>query len=91
MVVTGRRLWQHVTAALKAGDIDVATEHKHQLEERQRSEEKQRAATNTPWKPKYFIKEVRHHDTMWELLYKTVSPSLASCMWSGVQRVNTGL
>lgn len=53
-------MWQHVTAALKAGDIDTATEHKHQLEERQRSEEKQRAATNTAWEPKYFIKEVRH-------------------------------
>lgn len=52
-------MWQDVTTALKAGDIDTATEHKHQLEERQRSEEKQRAATNSAWKPKYFIKEVR--------------------------------
>ncbi|KAI4904049.1 hypothetical protein NFI96_033867 [Prochilodus magdalenae] len=64
-----RRLWQHVTAALKAGDIDSATEHKHQLEERQRSEEKQRAATNTPWKPKYFIKEGEgwvYHNPLWK-------------------------
>uniref|UniRef100_A0A8C7E259 Oxysterol binding protein like 10 n=1 Tax=Naja naja TaxID=35670 RepID=A0A8C7E259_NAJNA len=53
-----RHLWQHVTAALKEGDIDVATEHKHVLEERQRKEERQRATTNTLWKPKYFIKEV---------------------------------
>uniref|UniRef100_A0A8C6XS79 Oxysterol-binding protein-related protein 10 n=1 Tax=Naja naja TaxID=35670 RepID=A0A8C6XS79_NAJNA len=52
-----RHLWQHVTAALKEGDIDVATEHKHVLEERQRKEERQRATTNTLWKPKYFIKE----------------------------------
>uniref|UniRef100_A0A670ZRE5 Oxysterol binding protein like 10 n=1 Tax=Pseudonaja textilis TaxID=8673 RepID=A0A670ZRE5_PSETE len=53
-----RHLWQHVTAALREGDIDAATEHKHVLEERQRKEERQRATTNTLWKPKYFIKEV---------------------------------
>uniref|UniRef100_A0A8C6U9C8 Oxysterol-binding protein n=1 Tax=Neogobius melanostomus TaxID=47308 RepID=A0A8C6U9C8_9GOBI len=54
-----RRLWQHVTKSLKEGNIDKATEHKHRLEERQRSEEKQRAANNKPWAPKYFTKEVR--------------------------------
>lgn len=52
-----RRLWQHVTKSLKEGNIDEATEHKHRLEERQRSEEKQRAANNKPWTPKYFTKE----------------------------------
>nr|XP_021323901.1 oxysterol-binding protein-related protein 10-like [Danio rerio] len=52
-----RRLWQHVTEALKEGNVDLATEHKHLLEEDQRSEEKQRAADNMPWKPKYFSKE----------------------------------
>nr|XP_056713052.1 oxysterol-binding protein-related protein 10 [Euleptes europaea] len=52
-----RHLWQHVTSALKEGNIGVATEHKHLLEERQRAEERQREASNTPWKPKYFIKE----------------------------------
>ncbi len=54
-----RRLWQHVTAALKAGDIEAATEHKHLLEEKQRREGKQRTASSTTWKPKHFIKEVR--------------------------------
>lgn len=54
-----RRLWQHVTKALKDGNIDEATEHKHRLEERQRGEEKQRAADNKPWTPKYFSKEVK--------------------------------
>uniref|UniRef100_A0A3Q0SS25 Oxysterol-binding protein n=1 Tax=Amphilophus citrinellus TaxID=61819 RepID=A0A3Q0SS25_AMPCI len=54
-----RYLWQHVTTSLKAGNMDTATEHKHLLEERQRSEDKHRAATKTPWKPKYFLKEVR--------------------------------
>lgn len=39
--------------------MDEATEHKHRLEEKQRSEGKQRAATKTLWKPKYFNKEVR--------------------------------
>ncbi|XP_055076234.2 oxysterol-binding protein-related protein 10 [Misgurnus anguillicaudatus] len=52
-----RRLWQYVTRALKDGNVDMATEHKHLLEEDQRSEEKQRAENNTPWKPKYFSKE----------------------------------
>ncbi|XP_042633103.1 oxysterol-binding protein-related protein 10-like [Cyprinus carpio] len=52
-----RCLWQHVTAALKEGNVDLATEHKHVLEEDQRSGERQRAADNMPWKPKYFNKE----------------------------------
>ncbi|KAM7382351.1 hypothetical protein PAMP_002084 [Pampus punctatissimus] len=60
-----RRLWQHVTESLKAGNMDAATEHKHRLEERQRSEGKQRAATKTPWKPKYFIKEVYVYKNEW--------------------------
>ncbi|XP_052474085.1 oxysterol-binding protein-related protein 10-like isoform X2 [Carassius gibelio] len=64
-----RRLWQHVTAALKAGDIDAATEHKHQLEEKQRREGKQRTASSTTWKPKYFIKEGDgwvYHNPLWK-------------------------
>ncbi|CAL8298260.1 unnamed protein product [Lota lota] len=52
-----RRLWQHVTRSLKEGNMEEATEHKHQLEERQRGEEKQRAGNNTPWTPKHFTKE----------------------------------
>ncbi|XP_051922521.1 oxysterol-binding protein-related protein 10-like isoform X3 [Hippocampus zosterae] len=52
-----RRLWQHVTASLRAGRMDDAAEHKHRLEERQRIESKQRSATKTPWTPKHFIKE----------------------------------
>ncbi|TRY97549.1 hypothetical protein DNTS_000351 [Danionella cerebrum] len=56
-----RRLWQQVTAALKGGDIDAATEHKQILEEKQRRESKQRAASGTSWKPQYFVQEVTHH------------------------------
>ncbi|XP_077160693.1 oxysterol-binding protein-related protein 10 isoform X3 [Paroedura picta] len=52
-----RHLWQQVTIALKEGNIVLATDHKHLLEERQRTEERQREVSNTPWKPKYFIKE----------------------------------
>ncbi|XP_017279823.2 oxysterol-binding protein-related protein 10 [Kryptolebias marmoratus] len=52
-----RRLWQHVTKSLKEGNMDEATEHKHRLEESQRVDERQRAAANKPWKPKYFTKE----------------------------------
>ncbi|XP_016374934.1 oxysterol-binding protein-related protein 10 isoform X3 [Sinocyclocheilus rhinocerous] len=64
-----RWLWKHVTAALKAGDIDAATEHKHQLEEKQRREGKQRTASSTTWKPKYFIKEGDgwvYHNPLWK-------------------------
>uniref|UniRef100_A0A8C2AUF7 Oxysterol-binding protein n=1 Tax=Cyprinus carpio TaxID=7962 RepID=A0A8C2AUF7_CYPCA len=64
-----RRLWQRVTAALKAGDIDAASEHKHQLEEKQRREGKQRTASSTTWKPKYFIKEGDgwvYHNPLWK-------------------------
>ncbi|XP_049329128.1 oxysterol-binding protein-related protein 10-like [Astyanax mexicanus] len=53
-----RRLWQHVTRALKEGNIDEATEHKHQLEEGQREEEKQRTTSSSPcWTPKHFTKQ----------------------------------
>ncbi|KAM8967074.1 oxysterol-binding protein-related protein 10 [Pelodytes ibericus] len=52
-----RRIWENVTNALKSENIEAATEHKHQLEERQRAEARQRASINTPWTPKYFIKE----------------------------------
>ncbi|XP_069814733.1 oxysterol-binding protein-related protein 10 isoform X2 [Dendropsophus ebraccatus] len=52
-----RRIWENVTNALKSDNNEAASEHKHQLEERQRAEARQRAAMNTPWKPKYFIKE----------------------------------
>uniref|UniRef100_A0AAQ6IQ72 Oxysterol-binding protein n=1 Tax=Anabas testudineus TaxID=64144 RepID=A0AAQ6IQ72_ANATE len=64
-----QRLWQHVTASLKAGNIDAATEHKHCLEERQRSEGKRRAANKTPWKPRYFVKEGEgwvYHNPLWK-------------------------
>ncbi|XP_073534135.1 oxysterol-binding protein-related protein 10 isoform X2 [Phyllobates terribilis] len=52
-----RRIWENVTNALKTDNVDAASEHKHQLEERQRAEARQRASANAPWKPKYFIKE----------------------------------
>ncbi|XP_075683288.1 oxysterol-binding protein-related protein 10 isoform X2 [Rhinoderma darwinii] len=52
-----RRIWENVTNALKVDNIEAASEHKHQLEERQRAEARQRVSRNTPWKPKYFIKE----------------------------------
>lgn len=52
-----RRLWQHVTASLKNGDVNTATEHKKYLEERQRNEEKARNAANKAWETKLFRKE----------------------------------
>ncbi|XP_048882490.1 oxysterol-binding protein-related protein 10 isoform X2 [Brienomyrus brachyistius] len=64
-----RRLWRHVTAALKDGNMDGATEHKRRLEERQRTEERQRAAASTPWEPKHFAKEGEgwvYHNPLWK-------------------------
>ncbi|XP_028663819.1 oxysterol-binding protein-related protein 11 isoform X1 [Erpetoichthys calabaricus] len=52
-----RRLWQNVTDSLRAGDIDKATEHKHLLEERQRTEERHRRETETLWHTRYFQRE----------------------------------
>nr|XP_033802082.1 oxysterol-binding protein-related protein 11 isoform X1 [Geotrypetes seraphini] len=52
-----RRLWKHVTEALKEADIEKATEHKRSLEERQRGEERHRAETETLWRTKYFAKD----------------------------------
>ncbi|KAF5924049.1 hypothetical protein HPG69_010481 [Diceros bicornis minor] len=53
-----RRLWKNVTDSLRESEIDKATEHKRTLEERQRTEERHRTETGTPWKTKYFIKEL---------------------------------
>ncbi|XP_053385118.1 oxysterol-binding protein-related protein 11-like isoform X3 [Mercenaria mercenaria] len=51
-----RKLWQHVTNALRVGDINTATEHKKFLEERQREGERHRKDTNTHFPTKYFKK-----------------------------------
>ncbi|XP_067843412.1 oxysterol-binding protein-related protein 11 isoform X2 [Heptranchias perlo] len=52
-----RRLWQHVTEALRIRNIEKATEYKSLLEERQRTEARHRAETETPWQTKYFHQE----------------------------------
>ncbi|KAL5007603.1 hypothetical protein ScPMuIL_016409 [Solemya velum] len=52
-----RRLWQHVTNALKVGDVNTATAHKKLLEDRQREGEKHRKETQTPFPTKYFHQE----------------------------------
>ncbi|KAL4224720.1 Oxysterol-binding protein-related protein 10 [Mactra antiquata] len=51
-----RKLWLHVTNALRVGDINTATEHKKFLEERQREGERHRKDTNTQFPTKYFQK-----------------------------------
>ena len=44
--------------------IDKATEHKRILEERQRSEERHRAETETVWRTRYFDREVSNSTTV---------------------------
>ncbi|XP_059144040.1 oxysterol-binding protein-related protein 11-like isoform X2 [Physella acuta] len=51
-----RKLWQHVTKALKLKDIQTATEHKRILEEIQREGEKHRHDLNIQYSSKYFKK-----------------------------------
>lgn len=63
-----RRLWQHVTEALRQKDIEKATEHKRLLEERQRTEERHRAETETPWRTRHFDKEVSQQRFPFSLL-----------------------
>lgn len=64
-----RRLWQHVTEALRQKDIEKATEHKRVLEERQRTEERHRVETETPWRTRYFDREGEgwvYHKPLWK-------------------------
>ncbi|CAB1449481.1 unnamed protein product [Pleuronectes platessa] len=64
-----RRLWQHVTESLRQKDIDKATEHKRILEERQRTEERHRAETETTWRTRYFDREGEgwiYHKPLWK-------------------------
>ncbi|KRZ08440.1 Oxysterol-binding protein-related protein 9, partial [Trichinella pseudospiralis] len=49
-----RRLWRHVTAALKDKDVHRATRCKFWLEQKQRDAATRRALANIPWKPKLF-------------------------------------
>ncbi|CAB4038776.1 Hypothetical predicted protein [Paramuricea clavata] len=49
-----RKLWNHVTEAVRQDDINKAAEEKHKLEESQRLEAKQREESGTPWKTKLF-------------------------------------
>lgn len=50
-----------MTESLREKDIEKATEHKRLLEERQRTEERHRAETETTWRTTYFDKEVCDH------------------------------
>lgn len=57
-------MWQHVTEALRQKDVEKATEHKTVLEERQRTEERHRVETETPWRTRYFDREVSSGDLL---------------------------
>lgn len=49
-----RRLWREVTAGLKTGDIESATEAKAKLEAKQRKEAKERKETGIKWENRMF-------------------------------------
>lgn len=49
-----RRLWTRVTAAIKAKDLDAATDAKSAIEEAQRESARQREAKGETFKPRFF-------------------------------------
>ncbi|CAH8513040.1 unnamed protein product [Schistosoma turkestanicum] len=56
-----RRLWQHVTKALQLRNFNMATEKKHELEERQRLSENYRGLYKFAFPVKYFT----WHENTW--------------------------
>lgn len=61
-----------MTEALRQKDIEKATEHKRVLEERQRTEERHRVETETPWRTRYFDREVSSGDSLGLLIQQLV-------------------
>lgn len=53
-VVPARRLWQHVTRAIRDGDQHRATQEKFLLEEAQRQRARELQQSLTPWTPRLF-------------------------------------
>ncbi|CAI8010194.1 Oxysterol-binding protein-related protein 9 [Geodia barretti] len=49
-----RRRWQRVTEALFSKDIEEATDAKHELEEKQRADARQRQESGVEWKQQFF-------------------------------------
>ncbi|XP_056656357.1 oxysterol-binding protein-related protein 10-like [Monodelphis domestica] len=52
-----RNLWRNVTSCMSEGDMNLATEFKRHLEDKQRKDEQNRAELKVEWQPKYFRKE----------------------------------
>jgi hypothetical protein len=52
-----KRLWKKVTEALRKEDIDAATDAKHELEEKQRADAREREETGTEWKQHHFYSD----------------------------------
>lgn len=49
-----RRLWTKVTAAIKAKDLDAATDAKTEIEDAQREAAREREAKGEQWAPRFF-------------------------------------
>lgn len=50
-----RRLWSKVTAAIKAKDLDAATEAKSAIEDAQRESARERDDKGESWTPRFFV------------------------------------
>lgn len=60
-----RKLWRHVTAALKQKNVHLATKAKHFLEQRQRQEAKDRAEKSLQWRPAHFTLDKPPNNENW--------------------------
>ncbi|KAL3082390.1 hypothetical protein niasHT_038456 [Heterodera trifolii] len=51
-----RKLWRHVTAALFNNNIEIASQSKRCIEQRQRDEKVLRERLGQPWQPRFFVR-----------------------------------
>jgi hypothetical protein len=57
MDVLYRRLWEKVSKAVVASDMQAATNEKYVIEEDQRQKARERKVSGTEWTPRFFEKE----------------------------------
>jgi oxysterol-binding protein-related protein 9/10/11 len=71
-----RKLWREVTYYLRKKQIDLATNAKQLIEQKQREGVKKRKETNTKWQTKYFHEQGEHWIFINPLTKRLLSASL---------------
>ncbi|KAL1915540.1 uncharacterized protein VTP21DRAFT_6664 [Calcarisporiella thermophila] len=72
-----RKLWSKVTKALLSRDIDLATDEKTTIEERQRKEARIRESEDIDWEPRFFYFDKHHDDYKFKLQHFSQDPKEA--------------